>query len=108
MEGVVDPMHPVKRDEFGADDLGKEFDLRLDVLGANRQMMHSICQTHDVRLLRIARKLLAPVLQTTCTTERNRFLIDLIAMKGICGADDVKTNYKCINTLFLFNLSISC
>ena len=48
MEGVIDPMHPVERDQFGADDLGKEFDLRLDVLGANREMMNSIGQTHDV------------------------------------------------------------
>jgi hypothetical protein len=29
-------MHPVERDQFGADYLGKEFDLRLDVPGANR------------------------------------------------------------------------
>jgi hypothetical protein len=39
-------MHPVQRLEFHADDLGVELDLRLDVLGANRQMMDSVGQTH--------------------------------------------------------------
>src|SRR5262249_54092392 len=47
VEGVVDPMHPVQRDQFRADDLGKELDLLLDVLGADREMVNSICQTHD-------------------------------------------------------------
>ena len=48
MEGVVHAMHPVERDQLGADDLGKELDLRLDVLGANREMMDSISKTHNV------------------------------------------------------------
>jgi hypothetical protein len=46
VEGVLHAMHPVQRLELHANDLGVELDLRLNVLGANCQMMDSVGQTH--------------------------------------------------------------
>src|SRR5258708_4537262 len=52
VEGVVDPMHPVERDQLHPDDLGEVLDLLLDVLGADCEMMYSVGQTHDVTSMR--------------------------------------------------------
>jgi hypothetical protein len=54
-------MHPVKGHQLGADDLGEKFDLLLDVLGANREMMNSVG--------------IALMLAVTSSTPRRRFLI---------------------------------
>src|SRR6266446_4531008 len=45
-ESFVHAVHPVERRQVHPDDLRVELDLALDVLGANREMMNSIWQTH--------------------------------------------------------------
>ncbi len=52
MESVLDPVHPVERDQLHPDDLGEVLDLLLDVLGADCEMMYSVGQTHDVTSVR--------------------------------------------------------
>src|SRR6202022_697235 len=52
VERVVDPVHPVERDQFHPDDFGEVLDLLLDVLGADCEMMYSVGQTHDATSVR--------------------------------------------------------
>src|SRR5260370_28876418 len=50
VEGVVDAMHPVERDQLHPDDLREVVDLLFDVLGTDSEVMDSIGQTHDADL----------------------------------------------------------
>src|SRR5882762_3090726 len=52
VESVVHPVHPVEGNQLHPDYLGEVFDLLLDVLGADCEMMNSVGQTHDVTSVR--------------------------------------------------------
>jgi len=45
-------VHPVEGNQLHPDYLGEVFDLLLDVLGADCEMMNSVGQTHDVTSVR--------------------------------------------------------
>ena len=46
VKSLVHAVHSVERRQVHPDDLRIELDLALDVLGANREMMNSVWQTH--------------------------------------------------------------
>src|SRR5208283_224121 len=47
VKSVVDAVHPIECDQLATHRLGEELDLLLDILGANREMMYAVRQTHE-------------------------------------------------------------